>query len=134
MLRLYRATRGGQLWRLFATADDRRAKLEADAFDNPYLDTENSRPSLRTMQYQEPFPRRKLKELYITALDRLKDLPASANYRIFMEELTRYRLKVVEDNESIDAIEETIGYGKVDDLIKAANNELTCIEHMKRRA
>ena len=132
MLRLIRATRISPLWRQFAAAREKQAKLEQDPYDNPYLDVENPSPNHRALQPVEPFPRRKLKELYILGLERFKDLPSSAGYRIVMEELTRYRLKVVEDNEDIEVIEKTIGYGNIDDLIEAAKNELVCCDHMKR--
>lgn len=132
MLRLLRATRSAVLFRPFSSAADTRAKLEQDRYDNPYMDTEQTQPSHRIMMPVDPFPRRKLKELYMIALEKFKDLPATAGYRIVMEELTRYRLKVVEDNEDIQKIEQIVGYGNIDDLIEAAKNELVCCDHMKK--
>lgn len=119
------------LFRAFSSASDTTAKLEQDRYDNPYLDVEQTSPSHRVMMPVEAFPRRKLKELYMIALEKFKDLPPTAGYRVVMEELTRYRLKVVEDNQDIKKIEQIIGYGHIDDLIEAAKNELVCCDHMK---
>ncbi len=48
------------------------------------------------------------------------------------QELTRFRMKVVDENKSIRAIEEKINYGLVEELIFAAHNELKLLRIMKQ--
>jgi hypothetical protein len=99
---------------------ERKARIELDPFDNPYLDRESIKPGMDEPLQPEPWPRRKLKELYVIALELFKDIPEDDNYRKLMEELTRYRLKVVEENEDVYTIENTINFGPVEHLIEAA--------------
>lgn len=47
-------------------------------------------------------------------------------------ELTRYRMKVVDENLSIRAIEDKIAAGLVEELIFAAHNEIKLLRLMKR--
>jgi len=79
----------------------------------------------------EPFPRMKLMKIYYIILDKLKELPKNAGYRVFVEELTKYRMRIVEDNEDVDEIERLIGFGCIEELIDAANHEISCIRAMK---
>ena len=44
-------------------------------------------------------------------------MPEDFGYRVFTEEITRFRLKVVENQLDLGVIEDRIGYGTVDDLI-----------------
>jgi hypothetical protein len=99
---------------------ERKARIELDPFDNPYLDIESAKPGIDEPGQPEPWPRRKLKELYILALELFKDIPDDDNYRKLMEEMTRYRLKVVENNTDVYAIETAINFGPVEHLIEAA--------------
>lgn len=66
------------------------------------------------------------------ALDLLKDIPEDSGYRKMVEELTRFRLKVVEKHEDVYEIEEKLNYGPVEHLIEAAENELTMIGIVKK--
>ena len=79
----------------------------------------------------EPFPRMKLMKLYYLALQEINELPDEYNYKILSREMTRYRMKVVDENESIRAIEEQIGYGMIEELIMAAHNEVKLLRLMK---
>mmetsp|Transcript_30193 Transcript_30193/g.53480 ORF Transcript_30193/g.53480 Transcript_30193/m.53480 type:complete len:177 (-) Transcript_30193:4138-4668(-) len=113
---------------------ERKAKIELDAYDNPFLEVESTRVNHGDNELSsvvDPFPRRKLKELYLYTLEYIKGIPEDFNYRIFVEEFTRFRLKVVEESKDISAIEKTIGFGLIDDLILQATNELTLIEIFK---
>lgn len=113
-----------------------KAKIEMDAYDNPFLEVETMRVSHADNEMSsvlDPFPRRKLKELYLYTLEYIKQIPEDFNYRLLVEEMTRFRLKVVEDNRDIAEIEKTIGFGLIDDLILQATNELTLIEVYKSK-
>jgi hypothetical protein len=115
---------------------ERKAKIEMDAYDNPFLEVETTRVNAGDNEQSslvDPYPRRKLKELYMYTLEYLKQLPEDFNYRLLVEEMTRFRLKVVEDNRDITEIERTIGFGLVDDLILQARSELTLMEIYKSK-
>ena len=62
----------------------------------------------------EPFPRMKLMKLYYLILQEIAALPDEYGYKFYCRELTRYRMKVVDDNMSIRAIEEKIASGLVE--------------------
>lgn len=110
-----------------------KAALEKDPFDHPAYDTESTKPNTGDAIQVEVWPRRKLKELYMYTLEYLKELPEDAGYRILIEEMTRFRLKVVETQESHEEIEKKIGYGQMEELILAAKNEITLIGIMKSK-
>jgi hypothetical protein len=65
----------------------------------------------------EPFPRLKLMKLYYMTLEELRDIPDSYEYKYVIEELTKYRMDVVDSNKNIRTIEETIQYGMIEELI-----------------
>ncbi len=80
----------------------------------------------------EPFPRLKLMKLYYMTLEEIRDLPDAYKYKIISEELTKFRMEVVDQNRSIRKIEERIGYGMVEELIFQAHNEIKLLKIMKR--
>ena len=65
----------------------------------------------------EPFPRMKLMKLYYMILAELKDLPDEYGYKFLSQEMTRFRMKVVDENMSIRAIEDRISAGLIEELI-----------------
>ena len=65
----------------------------------------------------EPFPRMKLMKLYYLTLEELRDLPDKYGYKFLSQELTRFRMKVVDENKSIRAIEDRISAGLIEELI-----------------
>ena len=65
----------------------------------------------------EPFPRMKLMKLYYMILDELKDLPDQYGYKFLSQEMTRFRMKVVDENLSIRSIENKISAGLIEELI-----------------
>ena len=79
----------------------------------------------------EPYPRMKLMKLYYLALDELNQLPDEYGYKHLSRELTRYRMKVVDETESIREIENKIAYGLVEELIVQAHNEIKLLRIMK---
>ena len=80
----------------------------------------------------EPFPRVKLMKLYYLTLAELKDLPDVYQYKFLCQEFTRFRMKVVDENESIRDIEDKVGAGLIEDLVFQAHNELKLLRIMKR--
>ena len=51
------------------------------------------------------------------ALQELKDLPDNYGYKFLSQEMTRYRMKVVDESLSIRAIEDKIAGGLIEELI-----------------
>ena len=80
----------------------------------------------------EPFPRMKLMKLYYIALQEISNLPDEYSYKFLSREMTRYRMKIVDENLSIRDIEEKIGYGLVEELIFAAHNEVKLLRLMDK--
>ena len=79
----------------------------------------------------EPFPRMKLMKLYYLTIAELKDLPDVYGYKFLSQELTRFRMKVVDENMRIRDIEDKIAFGTIEELIYAAHNELKLLRLMK---
>ena len=79
----------------------------------------------------EPFPRMKLMKLYYIALQELKDLPDVYGYKTLSQELTRFRMNVVDQNLSVRAIEDKIASGLIEELIFQAHNEIKLLRIMK---
>ena len=59
----------------------------------------------------------KLMKLYYICLQELKDMPDAYGYKFLSQELTRWRMKVVDENMSIRAIEDKIAAGLIEELI-----------------
>ena len=74
---------------MFSTTRERLARLEIDPFDHPFSENESAKISTTINMPVEPWPKRKLKELYMLILDGLKEIPADAGYRKLTEELVR---------------------------------------------
>jgi len=70
-----------------------------------------------------------LSGLYATTLESIQAIPASAEYRVNVEKITNYRLKVVTEGESIDAIETVMGL-QVEEMIVEAEKEISLIPQM----
>ena len=65
----------------------------------------------------EPFPRMKLMKLYYLILQEISNLPDEYGYKYYCRELTRFRMKIVDEHMSIREIEEKIACGLVEQLI-----------------
>ena len=79
----------------------------------------------------EPFPRMKLMKLYYLTMQELKDLPDCYGYKFLCAEMTKYRMKIVDENMSIRAIEDKISCGLIEELIFQAHNEVKLLRIMK---
>ena len=71
-------------------------------------------------------------KLYYLTLDEISQLPEEYGYKNLCREMTQYRMKIVDENESIRDIEEKISYGLIEELIFAAHNELKLLRIMKK--
>ena len=56
-------------------------------------------------------------KLYYLTLQELKELPEEYGYKFLSQELTRWRMKVVDENTSIRAIEDKVSAGLIEELI-----------------
>merc|ERR1711907_41148 len=79
----------------------------------------------------EPFPRMKLMKLYYLTLQELKDMPDNYGYKFLSQEVTRFRMKVVDETLNVRAIEDKIAGGMVEELIFQAHNEIKLLRIMK---
>ncbi|KAG7397506.1 ndufa5, NADH-ubiquinone oxidoreductase subunit [Phytophthora boehmeriae] len=73
-----------------------------------------------------PNARQDLIKLYRRTLQEILP-PEAKNYRNAVEQITNYRLNVVETNEDEDTIERTINCGQLEELIEQAEDELSVI-------
>ena len=78
----------------------------------------------------EPFPRMKLMKLYYLILQEIASLPDEYSYKFYSREMTKFRMKVVDENRSIRDIETKIAGGLVEELIYQAHNEIKLLRLM----
>ena len=57
----------------------------------------------------EPFPRSKIMKLSYIILDKLKEIPEKALYRVYTEEKIKYIMKLTDEIEDIRTLEEEFG-------------------------
>ncbi|CAK7338722.1 unnamed protein product [Dovyalis caffra] len=77
-----------------------------------------------------PNARAVLINLYNKTLNEIKAVPEDEGYRKAVESFTTHRLKVCEEEEDWEKIEQRIGCGQVEELIEEAQDELKLIEKM----
>lgn len=77
-----------------------------------------------------PNAREVLIGLYKQTLEAVQVIPDTAMYRKSVEEFTNFRLKVCEEEEDWQKIEERIRDGQVEELIETAKNELELIPRL----
>ena len=74
----------------------------------------------------------KLMKLYYMILAELNDLPDEYGYKFLSREATRFRMKVVDENMQVRAIEDKISAGLIEELIFQAHNEIKLLHIMKK--
>ncbi|DAZ97193.1 TPA: hypothetical protein N0F65_003824 [Lagenidium giganteum] len=75
-----------------------------------------------------PNARQDLVKIYQRTLQEIQTLPnEAANYKQAVEQITKYRLKVVEENTDEAVIEREINCGQLEELIEQAEDELSVI-------
>lgn len=81
--------------------------------------------------HQHPNPRPALTSLYKFTLNYLdKNFPEESVYRQSVENMTKNRLKIVEENEINEVIENKIGGGLIEEIVIQANDELNLAKEL----
>ena len=73
----------------------------------------------------------KLMKLYYLALQEIEQLPEEYGYKFLSREMTRFRMKVVDETMQIREIEDKIASGLIEELVFAAHNEVKLLRLMK---
>ncbi|CAH3127460.1 unnamed protein product [Porites lobata] len=76
-------------------------------------------------------PRKTLTKLYKDTLEVLGSMPKSAQYRINAEQITKQRLGLVEQESDIPTLENKLGAGQIEEVIKQAEDELSLAKKMQ---
>jgi len=79
----------------------------------------------------EPMPRSKIMKICYIILDKLKEIPAEAMYRIYTEEKLKYIMRNVDEIEDIRTLEENFGHDSIEVFIQALHKEIDLVDHMK---
>lgn len=79
----------------------------------------------------EPMPRAKIMKLCYNILDKLKDIPETAMYRIYTEEKVKYIMKMTDEIDDIRKLEEEFGHETIELFIVALNKEFGLVDYMK---
>ncbi|MFH4982971.1 hypothetical protein AB6A40_009680 [Gnathostoma spinigerum] len=72
-------------------------------------------------------PHRSLSVVYGRILRALQQIPANAAYRKYTEQVIKRRLALVEEEPNIQALEEKIGMGQLEEVVAQAENELRTV-------
>jgi len=64
-------------------------------------------------------------------MDRLKEIPEEAMFRLYTEEKLKYIMRQTDETEDIRTLEETFGHESIEMFIQCLHQELTLIDHMK---
>lgn len=76
-------------------------------------------------------PRETLLKLYNETLKVLGNMPQSAQYRINAEQITKQRLGLVEQETDVPTLEQKLGAGQIEEVIKQAEDELSLCNKMQ---
>lgn len=98
-------------------------------FGGPLLSKVKESTGITGLQVQ-PNAREVLIGLYNKTLDVVQIIPETAQYRKTVEEISRHRLKVVEESKGWEEIEAKLGAGQVEQVIEQAKDELLLIPKM----
>lgn len=71
-----------------------------------------------------------MSELYEKTLEAVKEIPEDAAYRVNVEKVIKYRMKVVKGTEDTELIEGTLDIGQMPEIIEQAQDELELIPFM----
>ncbi|KIM32002.1 hypothetical protein M408DRAFT_14993 [Serendipita vermifera MAFF 305830] len=80
-----------------------------------------------------PDPLPALKQTYKSTLTALETIPSASSYRQATEAITRSRLSAVESaGDNIQQVEQAIGGGQIEEILDAAQDELSLVAKMKQ--
>ena len=77
----------------------------------------------------EPHWKEKLTALYEQTLEDAKALPEDSKYRQNVEAISKFRMKVVQEEEHGDAVEARVDCGQVEEMIAHAKDELNLLQY-----
>ncbi|KAF9618022.1 hypothetical protein IFM89_039419 [Coptis chinensis] len=77
-----------------------------------------------------PNAREQLISLYSKTLNEIKSVPEDEGYRKAVESFTKHRLKVCQEEEDWEQIENKLGCGQIEEVLEEAKDELTLIGKM----
>lgn len=61
----------------------------------------------------EPMPRAKIMKICYTLLDKMKEIPEKALYRLYTEEKVKYIMRLTDEIDDIKRLEEELGTSKI---------------------
>lgn len=79
----------------------------------------------------EPMPRAKIMKISYNILNKLKEIPEDAMYRIYTEEKIKYIMKLTDEIEDIRTLEEEFGHDSIEIFIYSLSKEIELVEYMK---
>eukprot|EP01015_Nassula_variabilis_P018238 TRINITY_DN2962_c0_g1_i17.p1 TRINITY_DN2962_c0_g1~~TRINITY_DN2962_c0_g1_i17.p1 ORF type:complete len:166 (+),score=43.90 TRINITY_DN2962_c0_g1_i17:65-562(+) len=79
----------------------------------------------------EPMPRAKIMKLCYLILDRLKEIPEKALYRIYTEEKLKFIMNKTDQLEDIRELEEALGHESIEVFIQLLHREIMLVDQMK---
>lgn len=77
-----------------------------------------------------PNPLPALREAYESTLSRVSSIPKTSVYRQSVEALTRNKLAVAQNENTVDRLETQLDEGMIEQSIQIANDELNLMEKM----
>ncbi|KAK9467864.1 hypothetical protein V1512DRAFT_260249 [Lipomyces arxii] len=80
--------------------------------------------------YQFPNPRPRLLRLYYETEKLVQEFPETSVYRQAIEGICKHRAQIVKDNEEIDAIEQKLGGGLIEEILIQAGEEYKLASQM----
>ncbi len=72
----------------------------------------------------EPMPRARIMKLCYNILEKLRDVPENALYRIYTEEKIKYVMRVTDENDDVRKMEEEFGHETIELFINSLYKEL----------
>lgn len=79
----------------------------------------------------EPMPRAKIMKISYNILNKLKEIPEDAMYRIYTEEKIKYIMKLTDEIEDVRALEEEFGHDSIEIFIYSLAKEIELVDYMK---
>ncbi|EGR29849.1 hypothetical protein IMG5_147480 [Ichthyophthirius multifiliis] len=79
----------------------------------------------------DPMPRSTIMKISYNLLERLKEVPEHAMYRIYTEEKVKYIMKLTDEVEDIKTLEEEFGHESIEIFIQCYKKELQLVDYMK---
>ena len=79
----------------------------------------------------EPMPRAKIMKISYNILDKLKEIPETAMYRIYTEEKVKYIMKLTDEIEDIRKLEEEFGHETIEMFLHFYGREIELVDYMK---